>query len=921
MSIPKCLTEEQIANFVNNVNKTADEILGESKFEIPNPALPGLGLLIKLQIRTFEKSILFNFLPIIQGKEIVTEAFKRLRILRYIRDRLENIGNLLRNPIQGLLDLAINDPLADEFPFPVKFLFGNLSSGGNIQSLIGEIDRAGTDVSSENLLLNYKIEFNSILDPTPGLITSPNDSPNNLRQMKVNFTSEAGETDSPLVFLKPGDYFSLDFQNSTNTYRVSSIDLQNNFVELFFQIQASSNSGSGITEEKVFSPGFSSASLRISRKITLRQFLTEGGYLIIPFSALGINLPFINQISLELGNFDRLKETNPTYKFVKGLEATSNLNFSKVLGDMIDGIFPVIDWEEIQKDVRFRSTKEIAKLEMINLARFLQIGIENPFFLIKIILNYLKLLLLPIQVVVSVFQTIVSQITSPVGLIKTVFKIIASPLRFLCDIISEAFLKFLRVYLEPPLAPLIPWKEVVQDPVDQGRGLKPLFSDLICGSFKRKLSTYNPNPNFFVRESTKLKTQLQQNPIVQLSYNLTQNPIPDLGELSLSSPILIQNSSMRFSEITDTVENGLAYLASLQYGDTFYLSSGNQFQNFRVTGKRLLQENNRNYFEYFVQPVDVTEVYSTQENQQLQSSYNGIVSEQFKASISINNPNKTFLFILERYLPLKAIAAWESIKGIFSITVALASEIPSILPLCFKCIFSGENKSNPQTSSSLTQGGISDFIGGFISSLDIELDPGRSNWGEYKSGEAREVSQEFFRDIQLREIYPGSEGGSEKTPNTEGGIQELFIELQKVRAAEGKPTVIRRQDLPSQVQTNFRWDSLTLNQIGENLKVLSRVAYELSFRATDRSQDELVEKSIPITVWALTEDGEREFKLIDNGQLFQSFVDYSFFRLNTPEEKNPIRTTENRFRASDVRYYVYLNFRFVKDYLLPPFRS
>ncbi|NBO36141.1 hypothetical protein EBU91_01155 [bacterium] len=727
--------------------------------------------------------------------------------------------------------------------------------------------------------MNYKIEFNSILDPTPGLITSPNDSPNNLRQMKVNFTSEAGETDSPLIFLKPGDYFSLDFQNSTNTYRVSSIDLQNNFVELFFQIQAASNSGSGITEEKVFSPGFSSASLRISRKITLRQFLTEGGYLIIPFSALGINLPFINQISLELGNFDRLKETNPTYKFVKGLEATSNLNFSKVLADMIDGIFPVIDWEEIQKDVRFRSTKEIAKLEMINLARFLQIGIENPFFLIKIILNYLKLLLLPIQVVVSVFRTIVSQITSPVGLIKTVFKIIASPLRFLCDIISEAFLKFLRVYLEPPLAPLIPWKEVVQDPVDKGRGLKPLFSDLICGSFKRKLSTYNPNPNFFVRESTKLKTQPQQDQIVQLSYNLTQNPIPDLGEVSLSSLILSQNSSMRFSTITDTVENGLAYLASLQYGETFYLSSGNQFQNFRVTEKRLLQENNRNYFEYFVQPVDVTEVYSTQENQQLQSSYNGIVSEQFKASISINNPNRTFLFILERYLPLKAIAAWESIKGIFSITVALAAEIPSIIPLCFSCIFSGENKSNPQTSSSLTQGGISDFIGGFIS------------------------------------------GGSEKTPNTEGGIQELFIELQKARAEEGKPTVIRRQDLPSQVQKNFRWDFLTLNQIGENLKVLSRVAYELSFRATDSSQYETVKKSIPITVWALKEDGEGEFKIIDRGQLFQSFLDYSFFKLNTPEEKNPIRTTENRFRASDVRYYVHLNFRFAKDYLLPPFRS
>ena len=48
--IPKCLSERQIENFVNNVNQTADEILGESKFEIPNPALPGIGLLIKLQM-------------------------------------------------------------------------------------------------------------------------------------------------------------------------------------------------------------------------------------------------------------------------------------------------------------------------------------------------------------------------------------------------------------------------------------------------------------------------------------------------------------------------------------------------------------------------------------------------------------------------------------------------------------------------------------------------------------------------------------------------------------------------------------------------------------------------------------------------------------------------------------------------------
>jgi hypothetical protein len=915
MLIPKCLTDQQISNFVDRVNQTADEIIGDSKFEIPRPELPGLGLLVKLQIRIFEKSILSNLAPILIGKQILEEAFKRLNVLGYIRERLNELRTFFSNPIQFLLDQGVNNPLAEDFPFPVALLFGNRSSGGNTQTLLREIETVPTEITSSDLLFNYKIEFNSILDPESGIITTPNDSLVTLRQMKINFVSENGETDSPLVFLKPGDYFSLDFENFTNTFRVSSVDLGTNFVSLFFQLEASSSPSLGTQEEKVFVPGFSNASLRISRKINLRQFLTPDGFLRIPFSALGINLPLIDRISLELGNFDRLSENNPTYKFIKDLEARTNLDFSKVLEDMIDGIFPVIDWDEIQKDSSLRNAQEVAKLELLNLARFLQIGTENPFFLIRIILNYLKLLLLPISVFISVIQTVASQISNPISLIKTVFKIISNPIRFLCDIISDAFLKFLRPYLEPPLLPLITWSELVQDPNDRGRGLKPLFSDLVCGAFNRKLNSYQPDANFFVRESSKLQTLPGESPIVQLSYNLTQNPIPDLGEVSLQSQILNQNTAVRFSTITDTVENGLAYLASLKVGDTFYLSSNGQFQNFRITAKNLSEFNQQSYFDFLVQPVDVVEVYGNLENQQLQSAYNGIVSDQFKASISVNNPNKTFLFILERYLPLKAIAAWGSIKGLFSITVALAAQIPSLIPLCFTCIFS-QNKPN-QNPISQTQEASRDLLQGLISSLDIETDPSRSNFGEYKSGEAREISQEFFRDILLREIYPGQSGGSENAPNTEGGIQEVLLDLQKIRQEEGKPISVFRRNLPAEFRSNFRWDSLTLNQIGEILKVQSRVAYELSFRATDSSQSDLVDKSIPITVWALNEDGEGEFKLIDNGQLFQSFLDYSFFRNYVPE----IPTTENRFEARFVRYYVQYNFRFAKDILLPALQN
>ena len=67
----KILADQEISDFVNRVNTRADQILGKSQFEIPSPNLPGLGLLIKLQIRVFEKVIASFFAPIFIGKQIV----------------------------------------------------------------------------------------------------------------------------------------------------------------------------------------------------------------------------------------------------------------------------------------------------------------------------------------------------------------------------------------------------------------------------------------------------------------------------------------------------------------------------------------------------------------------------------------------------------------------------------------------------------------------------------------------------------------------------------------------------------------------------------------------------------------------------------------------------------------------------------
>jgi hypothetical protein len=913
----KILADQEISDFVNRVNTRADQILGKSQFEIPSPNLPGLGLLIKLQIRVFEKVIASFFAPIFIGKQIVQEAFTKLRILRYIRDRLQEITQIFTNPIQFLLNEGVNSNLR-EFPFPIFLLYKRNGSGtGNVGQLANQIENSDLSESSTFLDFDYDIELGTQSNPNPGFVTSPDSSLDTLKSLKVNFKSKVPGETPPLAFLKPGDFFTLQDQSSFFSYSVSQVQPATEFVTLFLQTKSVESSIPKQESQTVFSPGFANTGIRIQRKISLRQFLTPNGSLVIPFSAIGINAPLIKDISLELGNFERLSPTNPTFVYIQNLSIKAGLNFNEVLSGMIDGVFPKIDWNSLQNEENPTSTEvQKSKFEIVAFARFIQIGIENPFFLIKLILNYVKLLLLPIQVFLSVIKLLASKVTSPVQLIKSVFTIIANPLKFFCDAIADAFLEFLRTYLEPPLTPLISWQDLRQDPSDKKRGLKPLFSDLVCGSFGRKLQTYEPSNSFFVQASNSLKTSQPTPPIVQLPYFLTSNVVPQSGELSLGKQGNEQITSIRFSLLTNTVENGAAYLASLKVGDTFYLESNSTIQNYRVSSKKFLFEEESNFVELGVQNLPSSEVITDQSQKSLEEAYQGIVSPQLKASLNINNPDKQFLFIAEKYLPLKALAAWESIKGIFSVTVALAAEIPSLIPAVFKSIFSSGGGTSDQAA--ILENSSSDFLSGFLNSLDIETDPSRNNWGKYKSGEAREVSQEFFQDIQAKEIFPpGSIDPNDPTPNTEAGIQQVFLELQNARSAEGKPTSISRSDLPADVQSVFRFPSLTLNQVGENLKVLSRIAYELSFRATSSNQDELIEKNIPITVWALRSNGIEEFKIIDNSSLYQAFLDYSFFKSYTPE----IRQTTNRVRASDLRYYVWYNFRFAKDVLLPALKD
>ena len=52
----KILTDQKITEFIDQTNANAKDIVGDSKFVIQSPDLPGIGMLIKLWIRQSEKA-------------------------------------------------------------------------------------------------------------------------------------------------------------------------------------------------------------------------------------------------------------------------------------------------------------------------------------------------------------------------------------------------------------------------------------------------------------------------------------------------------------------------------------------------------------------------------------------------------------------------------------------------------------------------------------------------------------------------------------------------------------------------------------------------------------------------------------------------------------------------------------------------
>ena len=882
----KILADAEITSFIERVNTTADEIVGDSKFKIPNPSLPGLGLLVKLQIRAFEKSIASSFAPIFIGKKIIEDAKENpARFFSIISEGLDSINTLFTNPIQFILDEGINNPLK-EFPFPIAILFGGQSKDANrLKELIdsAELSQGGSSLQE----YNYNLVLGTALLPGPGEAVSTAPDVNSIKSISVNYQTKTTGEKAPVQFLSEGDTFSVSDGNTASTYLVSSVKPGNDFAEVFLQLIASDTVQSG-DNKTIAIPGFKQTGISLSKRISLREFLTTDGRLIIPFSVLGINLPLLSQLGFELGNFSNLKEDSPTREFVTQLEARSGLRFNQVFASMIDGVFPQIDWESLssEKSSGNQISKEASKEELVNLARLLQIGTDNPFFLIKILLNYVKLLLLPLQLVLGVFKSLSGLITSPISLVQTIFLFLTDPLKALCNIISEAFLTFLRPYLEPIVSPVIPYSEAVQDPQDKNRGLKPLFSDLICGTFSDKFNNYQPNPNFFALQRNNLTGQnVNLNPPLQLPFTLSENKlIPDQGEIITNSTDPSSVTSIRVSTVTNTVEDSLVYLASVQVGSVISLTVSNKYQTYLVSTKALQQKPDGNYFEYLVQPTTQS-IRASQANPS-----DNAVTNNLLASLGIDNPNKKFLFILENYLPLKLIARWESIKGILAITIALAAEIPSLIPAVFRSLFGIERESNPTLPATTS-----------VTDLLLLLSNGEDSLLEGLIGNNNED--------QYAEIVSNIIGNSDSADNT--GIELIFSNLSVSLSAQSKNTIIYKSNISSDVRDQFRYNEISLSQLGENVKVLLQAYYSIKDQSNAGGLN-FVDKDRSVGKIYAVRNGNIE--IIYDGGIYNAYED---FKLTNSEPSTLLGTVQ----VKSLRENIISNLNFVSIYLIPALKN
>lgn len=925
----KILEDFEIEAFNKRVNDSAEGIISDSKFKLTTSNIPGLSLLIKIMIRSLEKSLSASLAPLFLGKKALSEGFSG------IKEAFEGLVELFKNPIQFLLDEGINNVLSD-FPFPIRFELGSETSD--------VLDLPQTDGRDFTSFFDYSYVgiFRSSALPSTGEYTTQQASIPEISQVIISKSTNGGIDNPLLQNLTNGDEIQISDDRFLGTFTVNSSFLleEENSVRLNLTVKAIKNLESGTGETSI--PGFSKSILSLDAcQLAVRSFLQPDGTLKVPLKSLGIDIPLLSNLSLVIGDFSSVQDSSPSKQYIDRLSEETGVEFQEVLGGILKGNFPSLDFAKIQEETEngVERSNEQSKEDLVVFARILEIAVTNPCFLIGIIINYLKLLLLPIRIAGGVLKGLGEEITGPIKLLRTVIRGLTDPIGLICDLIAKGFLESMKPYIQVPLqAANLTWEEALNDPDDSKRGLQPLVSDMVCGDFARKLKNYKPNPAFFENLAGTLGTPGIEKNGPQITYDLkTVGIVPNEGQVLVNSDRASQISNFKVSSFSNTVENALPYLAFLSSGDEFNFRFADQFGRYRISAKSFANNGNFPYFNIDVIPVQ-TLFDLAKEKSIGDLMLDGVNIDSLKSSLEIENPDKAFLLIIERYLPIKVVAVWEAIKGLIAIFGGLALQIPSLIPAVLRSIL-GLNigKSRAEIESQLDE----DFS---FPNVSVESAIEVVNLLFKPSGDSLLVEGTNSNPTGLLVITLDREARSAASSiiqnskiSTEPGIEDFFYDLYDSLESSGKDTAIYKSKLsplpgkstisnrylnrlnisrnfkypvlaPS--RENFYWGAYNIKELGDSVKIRSTIMlkitniYYFSNVITNRINLEKTE----ITVYGNNYEGnEVTRRVIYKGSILDALKKYKI--TNTSYD---VRET-----YYDLRIKINREMDFVMNYALP----
>ena len=705
----KILTEQKIAEFIGQANTNAKNIVGDSKFTIPDPSLPGTGLLIKLWIRQAEKSFSSYFVPILAIKEVLNNPLE-------IPGKIGDISGFIKNPLQDLLDETVNNQVASDFFLPLRLILDGKSSAdfGRLKDLV---DRADSERSSP--AADTRPKFPYVLGkigaaPEAGEYTINTADPETSTSLSISLQDYNGDsTGVSFSSLVRGDIISLDQDGISQSWVIKSIVVNPDYYTFGVVPQNETRAQEifSVQEKTVYfqtTPNPLTAGAK-----ALLALLTDGsGKIKFPITiTLSDLLPIVglpsigfplDQISLEIGDFNALPKDSALAKKIKELEEKSGWNFqTDVLDKIFKGKYPKLDYPKDPNQPKSEKLK--AREELLAIAKLVQLIFTSPGDFFKIIGNYLKLLLLPLQIVIGTIETLFAAVLkNPLRIFSIIAKFLTDPIGALGDLIADAILSTIRPYIEPTLtAAGISWEDATNERINgnpTGKGLRPLVSDLVIGRFKCKgikgtgngtITQTSPTPGATGDESSIQFTNYSY----VVKYDGTP---PQEGEVSLNNLDLNKVNVIKISSLDADVNSTLSNLVELVPGSEISIPKDGGTWVYAVN-QRISPTGNLSYFDY-----QVSLVYGPG-----QDSPTGIADQIQSASSPVNGRNRAvlspganlanFQFIssdpflqclIDNYLPIKIIAIWESVKGILGVILGFVATIPFLIGAVFESLLS-----------------------------------------------------------------------------------------------------------------------------------------------------------------------------------------------------------------------------------------